>query len=294
MKVSIIGGAGKMGKWFIQHFKDLGYTVIASDPRSDELRKIADSLGIISKSSNTTAVMDSDVVLIAVPMEQIADVIREVSPHMKQNAVLCEISSIKQNVLDALMEVSENQVQPLCIHPLFGPGPGALTRRMALIPIYDAQSEKSLVEDLFPGIQTILTSAEEHDKAMAFIISLPYFINTILASILAEEDLDFLQQLGGTTFTVQLMLMGSVMFNSPELHIALHKENAYAPDILNRFHSRFAEGISLFVDNLTGFREFYTNVREDVERFVNLEERYLEMYHILEIMNSLESREVDS
>lgn len=294
MKASIIGGAGKMGKWFIQHFKGLGYTVIASDSRNDELRKTADTLGITPKTSNITAVLDSDVVLIAVPMEQIAEVIREVSPHMKQNAVLCEISSIKQNLPDVLMEVSENQIQPLCIHPLFGPGPGTLARRMALIPIYDAQSEKSLVRDLFPGYQTILTSAEEHDKAMAFIISLPYFINTILASVLAEENLDFLQQLGGTTFTVQLMLMGSIMFNSPKLHIALHKENEYAPDILNRFHSRFAEAISLFVDNLTGFREFCVKVREDVGQFVNLEEKYTETYRILEIMRSLENREVDS
>jgi prephenate dehydrogenase len=283
-----------MGKWFIQHFKALGYTVIVSDPRSDELQKTAATLGITSKTNNTTAVLDSDVVLIAVPMEQIAEVIREVSPHMKQNAVLCEISSIKQNLPDVLLEASENHIQPLCIHPLFGPGPGKLARRIALIPIYDAQSEMILVEELFPRCQTILTTAEEHDKAMAFIISLPYFINTILASVLAEEDLVFLQQLGGTTFTIQLMLMGSIMYNSPKLHIALHKENEYAPDILNRFHSRFAEGISLFAHNLTRFHEFCTKIREDVGQFVNLEEKYTEMYHILEIMRSLESREVDS
>jgi prephenate dehydrogenase len=294
MKVSVIGGAGQMGGWLIQHFKALGHTVTASDRRGDELKKTADTLGIVPANSNTNAVSDSDIVVIAVPIEQTVEVIREVSPHMKQNTILCEISSIKQNLPDVLIEVIENHIKPLCIHPMFGPGPEARVRPIALIPIQDMQSERNLIGDLFPGYQVICTTVEEHDRAMAFIISLPYFINTILASVLAEEDLNLLQQMAGTTFTVQLMLMGSVLFQSPQLHIALHRENKYLLSILNQFQSKFGHGVSLLKDNLGGFSEFYATVQDGIGQTVNLQEKYEEMYRILGTMKGLENKEVNS
>jgi prephenate dehydrogenase len=294
MRVTIIGGAGQMGKWLIHHFKALGYTVIASDSRISELRKTVDDLEIILENSNTTAVLDSDIVVIAVPIEQTAEVIREVSPHMRPNSVLCEISSIKQNLPDVLIEASENQIRPLCIHPMFGPGPRARIRPIVLIPIYDAESEKGLVEDLFPDYQVIFATAEEHDKSMAFVISLPYFINTILASVLAEEDLGLLQQLAGTTFSVQFMLMSSILFQSTKLHIALHSANEYVPETLSRFQSKLAQGLSHLVDDFSGFGEFIAKAREKVGENVNLEEKYKEMYRVLEIMKDYENMEVNS
>ena len=293
MKTTVIGGAGQMGGWLIQHFKALGHSVIASDLRNDDLRKMADTLDFTPENDNITAVLDSNVVIISVPIDQISSVIREISPHMRQNSILCEISSIKQNLPDELIEVSEKQIRPLCIHPMFGPGSGTLFRRIVLIPIYDMQSERSLVGTLFPGCHIICASAEEHDRAMAFIISLPYFVNMILASVLIEEDLALLQELSGTTFAVQLMLMGSVMFQSLDLHVALHRENKHVPNILKQFQSRFAKGISLLSNDFSGFGEFYTKVKENVEQNVNLEEKYKEMYRVLEIMIGLETGEVD-
>ena len=294
MRVSVIGGAGQMGKWLVRHFKALGHTVIASDPRSDELNKTADTLGIVTASSNSAAVLDSDVAVIAVPIDKTVEVIREVSPHMKQNSILCEISSIKKKLPDVFIEISERQIRPLCIHPMFGPGSRAQVRPIVLIPIFDAESEKDLVGELFPGYQVIFATAEEHDKAMAFVLSLPYFINTVLASLLAEEDLSLLQYLAGTTFTVQFMLMASVLHQSANLHIDLHRANEYVPETLNRFQTKLAEGISLLVDDISKFGEFCTRVSEEVGQTVNLEEKYEEMYRVLGMMRSSDNKEVSS
>jgi prephenate dehydrogenase len=291
MKISVIGGAGQMGKWLIQHFMSLGHTVIASDSRKNELQNVANTLGVFSENSNTTAVVDSDVVIISVPIDQTAGVIREVSPHMKQNSVLCEISSIKQNLPDVLMDASDNRLRPLCIHPMFGPGPGSSGRPIVLIPIHDMQTERSLVRELFPGHRVISTTVNEHDRAMAFIISLPYFVNTIFASVLAEEDLALLQQLAGTTFTIQFLLIGGILFQSSNLHITLHKENKHLSDILSHFQAKLVQGISLLADDISGFREFYEKVKKDVGQKVNLQEKYEEMYRVLKIMKDVERGE---
>ncbi len=129
MKTTIIGGAGGMGKWLTNHFLKLGHSVIVADPRIEQNQ---DS-DIEIASNNIAAVDNADLVLISVPMKHSAEVIREVLPHMKDESIICEISSIKSNVVEILRTVSTGQIKPLCIHPLFGPGVSFLKKKFALI-----------------------------------------------------------------------------------------------------------------------------------------------------------------
>jgi prephenate dehydrogenase len=287
LRVAIIGAAGHMGKWLLKHFESQGYTIVASDPRSDELREVAEASKLILARSNAAAVKDADVVIVSVPIGQTADVIEDIAPQMKDNAVLCEISSVKGDLPVVLQKVTEHGIRPLCIHPMFGPGAGSMRRKIAIIPIVDLAAEDKLVEKLFPECEIIVADAEEHDKIIALTISLPYFVNMVLASVLAEEDINLLERLGGTSFTVQLLLTGSIMSQSSKLHTSLHSENTHVPDILQKFQVRTNECLaSLAKDDSAAFERLFSSTKKGLEVGVDLGEKYNELYRILELMES--------
>ncbi|TET08212.1 MAG: prephenate dehydrogenase/arogenate dehydrogenase family protein [Candidatus Thorarchaeota archaeon] len=279
MKTAIIGGAGGMGKWLTNHFLKLGHSVIVSDPRIDQTQ----DPDIEIATNNKAAVDNADLVLISVPMKHSTEVIRDVIPHMKDESILCEISSLKSNVVEILRTVSKSLIKPLCIHPLFGPGASVLKKKFALIPIREEEEERELLKSLFPDSQVIIIDAGEHDRIMALTLSLPYFTNMILASILKNEDVSLIEQLGGTTFAVQFMLTGSIMSHTPEFHLSLHKENNYAAEMLRRLKSGIEDVLALLESNGDEFIRFYKDIKSKLEEQLNLEGKYQEMYRVLQV-----------
>lgn len=285
MKVAVIGGAGRMGLWLIEYLTSLGHSVVVSDPRSHQADILLASPKVIIANSNVYAAKDADVVFISVPIENTIEVINEVVHHMRKSSVLCEISSVKGRTPLALKESVVHGVQPLCIHPMFGPGASSQSKKIVLIPVVDPVAELELVQRLFPGCHVITTTPATHDRAMALTISLPYFVNMVLASVLADEDLSLLQQLGGTTFAVQLLVTGSVMSNSPDLHRALHMMNSHSLGILKKFEVSFQRSLARLVRNSDEFEESYRTLQEALEPSVNPTQKYSEMYHLLELMD---------
>jgi prephenate dehydrogenase len=278
MKIAVIGGAGKMGRWLVNHFRKLDHTVIIADPRGLEVEDIEVT------ENNTTAVVDADIVFISVPMEDVVDVIQEVVPNMKSMSVLCEISTMKTNVFDALTELSSQPVRPLSLHPLFGPGATSLKKRFAIIPVSDQDAERNLAAELFPESEVIVVEKEDHERIMALTLSLPYFVNMILASMVQDEDIQLMEELSGTTFALQFLLTGSIMSHSSRFHTALHNENKYALEILSNFRSTIERELNLLSQDRKAFEESYQTLQAKFGDRVNLESKYEEMYRVLNVM----------
>ncbi|MHA2021508.1 MAG: hypothetical protein ACW96N_07325 [Candidatus Thorarchaeota archaeon] len=176
---------------------------------------------------------------------------------------------------------------------MFGPGARSLRKKIVLIPILDLEAEDHLVETLFPNCDIIIVDAEEHDRIVALTVSLPYFVNMILTSVLADEDICLLERLGGTTFTVQLMLSGSIMSQPSTLHASLHSGNKHVPALLQKLQLKTKESIASLVDNdIVRFEQFFSEAKESLAVGVDLEKKYEEMYKLLEIMGSENEVEV--
>ncbi|MHA2079218.1 MAG: prephenate dehydrogenase/arogenate dehydrogenase family protein [Candidatus Thorarchaeota archaeon] len=282
MRTAVIGGAGGMGKWLVSHFLKLGHSVIAADPMI-ETNNVSE---IEIAPSNEVAVENADIVIISVPMKHAASVIQEVIPHMKDNSILCEISSLKSKMVKVLRSNTLNQIKPLSIHPLFGPGASLLKKKFALIPILREQQERELLESLFPDSQILVVDADKHDRIMALTLSIPYFTNMILAALLKHEDISLIEQLGGTTFAVQFMLTGSIMSHTPDLHLSLHKENKHSLGMLQNLKTRIDEVLRLISVNGDEFTQSYNDIKSSLEEKVNLEEKYQEMYRVLQVMET--------
>ncbi|RJS67643.1 prephenate dehydrogenase/arogenate dehydrogenase family protein, partial [Candidatus Bathyarchaeota archaeon] len=192
MKVAVIGGAGKMGRWLVKHFLTQGHSVVISDLKRDEAEAFAERVGAEVAAGNLEAAEGADVVLVSVPIEITPKVLMDVAPNLKENAELVEIASLKTHIIPVLRKIAESRcVKTVSVHPLFGPGAKKLSEeRIALIPVSNLEMEVKEAGRLFPGAEIIPVDAEIHDRIMALTLSVPHFINIAFTSLLGEENLE--------------------------------------------------------------------------------------------------------
>jgi prephenate dehydrogenase len=267
MKVAIVGGAGRMGVWFASYFRERGYEVSISDIRLDEARAIAESIGVDMVEENHDVVRDADLVLLSIPIRGIPEVIGEVAPYLKDGAILMDIASLKSDSVDALRKIKQ-EIRPVSVHPLFGPSAeGIEGATIVVIPVADPGSEAEVANRVFRGAKIVVCQADGHDRAMATVLGLSYFLNLSFVGALEGEDLSLLKELSGTTFTVQYALAQSVVNEDPWLIRSLLSENEFFKDKLDGFLShakRLREMIleepNSFTARIEGMKEF---MRED-------------------------------
>jgi prephenate dehydrogenase len=294
MRIAVLGGAGGMGRLFLRYFSSFGHDLVVSDPSFTQDCELQGELQLEIASSNLEAVVGADTVIVSVPMGLTVPVIREIVSSMKPGSILCEVSSIKANAHAALQAIERTDIKTLCIHPLFGPGADDLRKKYALIPVHDANHELELASTVFPGWDAVVVEVQDHDRTMALTISLPYFLNLIMVSVLQGEDMKRLQTIGGTTFRIQLLVASSVMFNSCSLHEGLHKANPYALDILKSFRRQMSEGMATLLAGTTAFMDFCSRTKTALEAQVDLAEQYSQMYRLLDGLDDRLSSEVSS
>jgi len=286
MRVTIIGGAGRMGRWLAHYFSSRGHEVTVSDLNLDKAKALAEATGVKLAKNNVEAVKDADLVVVSTPIQVVPHVINEMASHIRKGAVVAEISSLKSNVVKTMAKIAELGVRPLSIHPLFGPGAQKLAgKKIAVIPIVDSGAEVKLAKELFPEAEIIAAGAEEHDRAMGLALSLTYFANMVFASIVGEEDIRTLKGLGGTTFTLQLILAESIVTEEPALHAAIQMENEYTSQYLEKFLSR-ANTIKGWITQKEKekFTALYRHIQDLLSKDVDFANAYGRMYEVLEKM----------
>jgi len=179
---------------------------------------------------------EADFILLCTPVKETPKVIKSILPDMKDGSILCEIASVKLKVLEALKTAQDLRVQPISIHPMFGPDVERIEgQTIILVPVLEPEKEERIVRELFSKNEILIMDANMHDSYMASILSLSYFVNLTFVKSISNMDLGLLRRLAGTTFTVQLALAQSVVEESPELIESLINENVYAKEEINKF-----------------------------------------------------------
>ena len=266
MRVAVIGGAGKMGSWFVERFASGGHAVVLTDARADAALRVADASGAERAGSIPEAVQDADCALICVPIEDTGAVVLEAASAMRAGSVIVEISSVKHSTVPPMRTAAEMGLRPLSLHPMFGPSAeGLKDKTVAVVPVADRDEEEALAKSLFGDADVIVVGREEHDRAMAVVLSLTYIMNMALAGMLGGEDLRTLKRLAGTTFTVQLAVAEGVVAEDPGLVASLLFENPYTAEYLGRYISRAGEIGSLLSGGPDGFTELHEFLVGSVE-----------------------------
>ena len=212
-KITIIGAGGHMGRWFSKYFVDGGYDVTGFDAETEITAK-----GVTVASSLVGGILQADYVLLCTPTRRTPEIIRLISKEMRRGAYLIDISSEKSKVISSLSKIPA-KINPICIHPMFGPGIRSIKKRNIIsIPVRDAKEELAVAKRLFPGASFVTIDASEHDKKIATILGLPHLINLCFASVVSKDGRSQLtEKMSGPTYRVQRMLAEGIMSESPDL-----------------------------------------------------------------------------
>lgn len=244
MKVAIVGGSGKMGRWFARHLLAEGNEVIISGRTESKIREAKKELGV-DAVSNVEAVKDAEVVLLSVPIDTFEDIVVELAPHIQPDQVVVDVTSVKAMPVAAMHRHLKTR-QVLGTHPLFGPGAKGISgQNFVLTP---TGSEEGVlageVRDYLEkrGASVNLMTPEEHDDKMAVILGLSHFIAIVAGDTLLNSNKAVQPtKLGGITYKVLLTLVESVISENSELYASIQMNLPGVPDIEALFQRKAAE-----------------------------------------------------
>jgi len=237
-------------------------------------------------NSISDCVKGADLVLVSVPVRLTPLVIKECTKSMKRGAILSEISSVKRATLKALRK-APNTVQPLCIHPMFGPGAGEKVQtKVLMVPVRNEEAESRIVHELFENAAVkVIPDAKTHDMSMAIVLGLTYFANIVFAKVVSAGNIARLKQISGTTFGLQSIIAESIMTNEPDLVIALIQENPYSKKYIRQYLNEASSMARMA--SARDSKELKANLKKiklKMQKWQDLQQSYRRMYDIIENM----------
>jgi prephenate dehydrogenase len=179
----------------------------------------------------------ADVVLVAVPVQAMEAVITNIGPLVRPGATVIDVASVKvmpSRWLDAHIPESTHIV---ATHPLFGPQStargGLAGRQLVICPIRGDRHHKvaELGEEL--GLRVRITSAEDHDREMAYVQALTHLIGRSLAQMAIPDE-----SLKTQSYQHLIDLTELIGADSFELFSAIQTLNPHAPAVVSDFVAR--------------------------------------------------------
>ena len=166
--LAIIGSKGRMGSMLLEAWA-MSHAVRGVDLDGD---------GILRPEETAEALSGSDAVFLCVPAPAMPEVLDIVTPRMHRRQILADVCSVKINPMREMEERFSGPV--MGTHPLFGPENERSGAKVALVAGKNAHTEhEALVTGLFAelGAECFMTTAEEHDKAVAISQSLHFALS---------------------------------------------------------------------------------------------------------------------
>lgn len=163
---------------------------ISGYARSSETRAIAREISLCDEVCETVAdaVKDADLVVLAVPVGVMADVAKEIAPHIKAGATLSDVGSVKASVIKNVSPHVPTGVDFIPAHPLAGtehsgPRSGFAElfddRWCILVPIENTDDKalvrlRSFWQAIGSNVEVM--DAEHHDLVLAVTSHAPHLI----------------------------------------------------------------------------------------------------------------------
>jgi cyclohexadieny/prephenate dehydrogenase len=169
--------------------RQLAKTIIAYDG-SAEVRTIARRLDLAHSVVDTAkdCVCQADVIILCTPVGTFDSLMVDIAPHLKKNAILSDVGSVKKTVLQTVLPHLPSSCHFIPAHPVAGTehsGPEAgfaslFDNRWCILTPPDRADQHaiSIIEHLWLGLgsNVEIMSAEHHDLVLAITSHVPHLI----------------------------------------------------------------------------------------------------------------------
>ncbi len=211
--VAVIGAHGEFGQLLVRLFGDLGHHVLSVDVDT-------------ALTARAAAAM-ADVTVVCVPIGVTEQVIADVGAHVREDALLMDVTSVKSAPVAAMLAHTRGSV--VGTHPMFGPGVHTLQgQRVVLCPARgDAWAE--WVRQAFSARGLTITEAtpEQHDTAMSVVQVLTHFQTQVLGLTLARLGIPIAETRPYTSpaYLLELYVAARHFAQSPALYGPIEMRN---------------------------------------------------------------------
>ena len=221
-RVLVIGGAGKMGGWFVDFFRSQGFDTVIADP------DVADGDGVFNNW--TDAGVDFDVITVAAPLAVSGRILAQLAV-LKPRGLVFDIGSLKTPLLDGLGELAQAGCRVTSLHPMYGPETRLLSGHHLIICDAGVPEATAAAKELFAStmVEQLDMSLEDHDRLIAYVLGLSHALNIAFFTALAEsgEAAPKLAKMSSTTFDSQLLVSAAVAEDNPNLYFEIQNLNKF-------------------------------------------------------------------
>jgi chorismate mutase / prephenate dehydrogenase len=226
----VIGGTGKMGRWFCEFLSSQGYSVTVADPGR---RPDNPAYAYIADWRDSS--LDYDLIVVATPLK-IANVVLQELAARKPRGVVFDIGSLKTPLRQGIDALRHAGCKVTSVHPMFGPDTELLSGRHVIFVDLGSKEAVDVAQELFGSTmaQQVVMGLDEHDRLIAYVLGLSHALNIAFFTALAEsgEAAPRLSQLSSTTYDAQVDIATRVSCESPDLYFEIQHLNDYGRESL--------------------------------------------------------------
>jgi chorismate mutase/prephenate dehydrogenase len=224
----VIGGAGKMGGWFVSFLASQGFTVEVADPSPA-------AAGVTRVDDWRGTDLGHDFIVLATPLGITDRILRDLALR-RPAGVIFDVGSLKSPLRSGLMALKSHGCKVASVHPMFGPDTELLSGRHVIFVDLGHAAALAAARELFAHTmaEQVVMSLDDHDRLIAYVLGLSHALNIAFFTALAEsgEAAPKLARLSSTTFDAQLEVASRVAQDSPELYYEIQSLNDYGAESL--------------------------------------------------------------
>jgi prephenate dehydrogenase len=230
-------GFGAFGRLMATHLQP-HLPLVVFDPASPATPDLAGK-GLIP--GGIAAVAACDIVVLAVPVDRMADAIAALRPHLRAGTVVLDVGSVKIEPARLLLAGLPDDVEIIGTHPLFGPQSardGLSGLKIALCPLRGGSVRRiaAFVRHVLK-LDVILTTPDAHDRDMALVQGLTHLVAKILVRM---EPVP--RRMTTKSFELLMQATEMVRYDAPGVFHAIERANPHARAVRERFFAH-AEAI---------------------------------------------------
>jgi chorismate mutase / prephenate dehydrogenase len=224
----VIGGAGKMGAWFVSFLSSQGFSVEVADPS-------AGPAGVSHVTDWRSTDLKHDFIVLATPLGTTDAILRDLALR-RPPGVIFDVGSLKSPLRAGLVALKSHGCKVTSVHPMFGPDTELLSgRHVVFVDVGHAAALAAARELFAPTMaEQVVMSLDDHDRLIAYVLGLSHALNIAFFTALAEsgEAAPKLARMSSTTFDAQLEVASRVAQESPDLYYEIQSLNDYGAESL--------------------------------------------------------------
>jgi len=262
MKILVMG-AGKMGSFFIDLLSfDHEVAVFEKDPLRMRFTYNCQRM----TSYDEVKAFAPELVINAVTVKYTIPAFKEIIPYLPKDCIITDISSVKTGLKEFYESTGMHYASS---HPMFGPtfaNLNQLHEENAIIINEGDFIGRLFFKDVYQklGLNIYEYSFEEHDKTVAYSLSIPFVSTFVFAAVMKHQDAP------GTTFKRHMRIAKGVL-NEDDYLLQEILFNPYTHDQVSQIRTELKELLEI-IDNkdAAGMKHYLSKIRDNVRRDIEI------------------------